>query len=43
METGASVLLLGIVLIPLMLFFPAAMGMMGDLYGMSSALVGMPF
>lgn len=43
METTTSVLVLGLVLIPLMMFFPTAMEMIGNLYSMSTALVGMPF
>lgn len=42
METMTSVLLLGLVIIPLMMFFPTAMSMMSTLFSMSSALIGMP-
>ncbi|MBB3352606.1 MULTISPECIES: hypothetical protein [Rhizobium] len=42
METMSSVLILALVLIPLMLFFPTAVQMMVTLFGMSSVLVGMP-
>nr|WP_280514438.1 hypothetical protein [Chthonobacter albigriseus] len=43
MEMMTNVLVLGLILIPLMTFFPTALNMMATLFGMSSALVGMPF
>jgi len=43
METMTSVLILGLILIPLMTFFPTALEMMSNLFTMSSALLGMPF
>ncbi|CDZ56618.1 Hypothetical protein NGAL_HAMBI2605_29280 [Neorhizobium galegae bv. orientalis] len=43
METMTSVLVLALILIPLMTFFPTALSMMSQLFGMSTALVGMPF
>lgn len=42
METLSSVLILGLLLIPLMTFFPTALEMMMHLFTMSSALTGMP-
>ncbi|MBB6487045.1 hypothetical protein GGD46_004345 [Rhizobium lusitanum] len=43
MEMTTSVLILGLLLIPLMTFFPTALQMMSDLFTMSSVLTGMPF
>lgn len=42
MEMMTNVLFLGLILIPLMTFFPTALDMMATLFGMSSVLVGMP-
>lgn len=42
METMSSILILGLILIPLMTFFPTALEMMMNLFTMSSALIGMP-
>lgn len=42
MEMMTNVLVLGLILIPLMTFFPTALDMMATLFGMSSVLVGMP-
>ncbi|WP_261336773.1 hypothetical protein [Rhizobium leguminosarum] len=42
METMSSILILGLVLIPLMMFFPTAVQMMATLFGMSTVLIGMP-
>lgn len=42
MEMTSGILILALVLIPLMMFFPTAVQMMATLFGMSSVLVGMP-
>jgi hypothetical protein len=42
METIAHVLILGLLLIPLMMFFPTALGMMSAMFGMGSLIVGLP-
>jgi hypothetical protein len=42
METMTSILLLGLIIIPLMTFFPTALEMMMHLFSMSTAVTGMP-
>ncbi len=43
MEMMTHVLVLGLILVPLMTFFRTGLEMMIALFGMSSALIGMPF
>ena len=42
MEMTSGILILALVLITLMMFFPTAVQMMTTLFGMSTVIVGMP-